>query len=264
MDVERHIAVADRGNGHHAHIELADDLLALFPGQEQFAHAQRVVAVTDLRAWRDHAWRLMSLVSPALRQRAGRLIHPHECERRLLGYALHRVVVALALGRDPLQVKIGRMDSGMPMVAGLPNVATSLSHSDDFLAIAVARDTGLIGVDIEAMDRSATLDDLASSVLHPWEALHRDELLVDAWVRKEAVLKAIGSGLSIDMNTFRCGQGTTVAGLPPATGLRTWSLRAFASRARLGIAVSAPDGVVARLEPGNVDVVSLRERVAWM
>lgn len=264
MDAERHATVADRDRIHHVHAGPVGDVLALFPEREQFARAQRVIAVTDLRAWRDHAWRLQSLVSPALRQRAERLIHPVECERRQIGYALHRVVVALALGRDPQQVNVGRMDSGMPMVAGLPNVATSLSHSDDFLAIAVARDAGLLGVDIEAMDRAAVLDDLASSVLHPWEDLGHGELLVDAWVRKEAVLKAIGSGLSIDMNTFRCAQGIAVDGLPPATGLRAWSLRAFAGRARLGIAASVPDGVLARLDPGSVDVVSLRDRVAWM
>ncbi|WP_165782484.1 4'-phosphopantetheinyl transferase family protein [Solilutibacter silvestris] len=240
-----------------------DDLLALFPTVEQFTATPRVIAITDLRAWRGQAWRLYPLVSPALRERAGRLNNPLERERRLLAYALHRMVVALALGRDADRVEVGRMASGMPMVAGLPNVATSLSHADDFLAIAVARDVGLVGVDIEAMDRVALLDGLAADVLHAQECAG-DEALIDVWVRKEAVLKAIGSGLSIDMNTFLSRQGIAVNGLPAATGLSAWSLRVFAGRARLGFSAATPDGVLVRLDPGTVDVVSLRERVAWI
>lgn len=260
MDAEHHAAVApDARQWPAAH---ADDFADVLPWDGRVAAAPRVVAVTDLQVWHDHVWSLQSLVAPALRMRAERLRDPRERARRLLAYALHRLVVAKALGRDGARVEIGRMASGMPMIAGLPNVATSLSHAGDFVAFAISRDAGMIGVDIETPERAPLLDGLAGSVLHPQE--DAGGALIDAWVRKEAVLKAIGSGLSIDMNAFRSDQGAAVAGLAAATGLRAWSLSVCAGRACLGVAAPAPDGLLLRFEPGNVDVVSLRERTMRM
>ncbi|MBS0215745.1 MAG: 4'-phosphopantetheinyl transferase superfamily protein [Proteobacteria bacterium] len=263
MDAEHRAVVAEPAGSRWFAAEHGDDFAELLPLDGRIASARRVVAISDLQVWRSQFWRLQSLVPPALHARAQRLHAPRERERRLLAYALHRLVVARVLGRDPARVEIGRMASGMPMVAGLPNVATSLSHADDFVAIAVARDAGMIGVDIEAIEHESLLNGLAGNVLHPQEA-GRGEALIDAWVRKEAVLKAVGSGLSIDMNAFRSEQGAAVAELAMATGLRAWSLRACADRARLGLAVPTLDGVLVRFEPGNVDVVSLREQVMRM
>ncbi len=263
MDAEHHAVVAEPAGSRWFVAEQGDDFAELLPLDARLASAPRVVAISDLQVWRSQFWRLQALVPPALHARAQRLHDPRERERRLLAYALHRLVIARVLGRNPARVEIGRMASGMPMVAGLPNVATSLSHTDDFVAIAVARDAGMIGVDIEAIEHESLLNGLAGSVLHPQES-DRGEALIDAWVRKEAVLKAIGSGLSVDMNAFRSGQGMAVAELAMAAGLRAWSLRTCADRARLGLAVPTLDGLLARLEPGNVDVVSLREQVMRM
>ncbi|MBW8824432.1 MAG: 4'-phosphopantetheinyl transferase superfamily protein [Xanthomonadales bacterium] len=265
MDAEHRaaVAVAEPVGSRWFVSTQTDDFAELLPLSEQLAGASRVVAITDLHVWRGQFWRLQSLVPPALRARAERLHDPRERERRLLAYALHRLMVARVLGRDPARVEIGRMASGMPMVAGLPNIATSLSHADDFVAIAVARDAGMIGVDIEAIEHESLLDGLAGSVLHPQES-DRGEALIDAWVRKEAVLKAIGSGLSVDMSAFQSRQGMAVSELAMATGLRAWSLRVCANRARLGLALPTLDGLLARFEPGNVDVVSLREQVMRM
>lgn len=263
MDAERHATVTVPAGGRWFVAEQGDDFAGLLPFDGRFATAPRVVAIGDLQVWHDHAWYLQSLVSPALRARAERLHDVRERERRLLAYALHRIIIALVLGRDPMRVEIGRMGSGMPMVAGLPNIATSLSHAGDLVAIAVARDAGMIGVDIEPVESMSLLDGLAGSVLHPQETGDGDAL-IDAWVRKEAVLKAVGSGLSIDMNTFSSRQGAAVAELALATGLRAWSMRACAGRACLGVSAPTPDGLLVRFEPGNVDVVSLREEVHRM
>ena len=263
MDAEYRAVVAEPAGSRWFVAEQGDDFAELLPLDKRIAGAQRVVAISDLQIWRSQFWLLQALVPPSLNARAQRLHDPRERERRLLAYALHRLVVARVLGRDPARVEVGRMASGMPMVAGLPNVATSLSHADDFVAIAVARDAGMIGVDIEAIEHASLLNGLAGNVLHPQES-DRDETLIDAWVRKEAVLKAIGSGLSVDMNAFRSEQGAAVTELAMAAGLRAWSLRTCADRARLGLAVPAPEGVLVRFEPGNVDVVSLREQVMRM
>lgn len=262
MDAKRAVVV-EVAESQRLPVTASEDAVAsLLPLDGRCTQAPRVVAITDLQVWHEHVWQLQSLVAPALRQRSERLRDARERERRLLAYALHRLLVAKVLGRDPARVEIGRMSSGMPMVAGLPNIATSLAHAGDLVAFAISRDAGMIGVDIETYDRVFLLDGLADSVLHPRE--RRDVSLMDAWVRKEAVLKAVGSGLSIDMNTFASNHGSEVTGLAAAAGLHAWSVRACAGRAVLGVSAPAPEGVLVRFEPGSVDVVSLREHVMRM
>ena len=267
MDAEPGVAARVAGGERLPSVAPQNGVAGLLPLDGRCSQAPRVVAITDLKVWHEHVWQLQSLVAPALRQRSERLRDARERERRLLAYALHRLLVAKVLGRETARIEIGRMSSGMPMVAGLPNIATSLSHAGDFVAFAISRDAGMIGVDVEASDHAFLLDGLADNMLHPRErsdASPPNVLLMDAWVRKEAVLKAVGSGLSIDMNTFASGQGCEVSGLATANGLRAWSVRACGGRVVLGVAAPEPDGLLVRFEPGSVDVVSLREHVMRM
>jgi 4'-phosphopantetheinyl transferase len=77
----------------------------------------------------------------------------------------------------------------------------NVSHSGDVLLLAFAR-FGPVGVDVE-VPRQLACDDLAAAVLSATElrrylktdAAARPRLLLAAWTRKEAVLKAMGTGI---------------------------------------------------------------------
>ena len=85
----------------------------------------------------------------------------------------------------------------------------NVSHCEELLAIGVA--SCALGVDLERVREAAELDRLAEDVLSPeerWllkgpEDADGGEGFYLAWTAKEATLKGLGLGLSIDPRTVR-------------------------------------------------------------
>ena len=82
-----------------------------------------------------------------------------------------------------------------------PGLEFNLSHSDSLAAL-VASEAGPVGVDLEPLDRAPTLLGCEDSFCHPTELAELPEpaelrglALLELWTAKEALLKAIGTGL---------------------------------------------------------------------
>jgi 4'-phosphopantetheinyl transferase len=97
----------------------------------------------------------------------------------------------------------------------------SLSHSDDWALAGFARGRA-IGVDLEAIRAIADYRDLAESNFAPAETAALLRLQLDqqidgffaCWTRKEAYVKALGIGFSLDPSTF-------VVRVEPSEGVET-------------------------------------------
>lgn len=123
----------------------------------------------------------------------------HEKRRRsfLLGRATLRLMMSELSGLAPDDVNISIEENGSLTSPDTPWYI-SLAHSGDE-AVAVASH-GLVGVDLEvSSDRD---DDLLTYITHTNERtlidplpLDREEKLLLCWTAKEAVLKALGTGL---------------------------------------------------------------------
>jgi 4'-phosphopantetheinyl transferase len=173
-----------------------------------------------------------------------------------LGYALHRLLLGQALGMDPMAVPLWRDAAGCPRV-GDNLVHTSLSHAGDWIALAVSR-IGPVGVDIEPLVRMDLLPEMAEAICThsehaAIEALALDQrgrALLALWVRKEALLKAAGTGLSVEMNSFDAPEGRV--GAMPVLGRGAW-LEMLETGSACLAALASPAGVpaaVAWLSPG--------------
>lgn len=115
------------------------------------------------------------------------------------------------------QVEVVLRDDGLPV----PHV--SLTRAGPLIAVAVS-DVGRVGVDVESCAAVAAAR-LADVALSPAErAAHRRRspdqrttALARSWVRKEAVLKALGTGLRVDpalLDTHRRTAALPGRGLP--------------------------------------------------
>ncbi|WP_446226113.1 4'-phosphopantetheinyl transferase family protein [Nocardia sp. IBHARD005] len=132
--------------------------------------------------------------------------------------ALLRAVVADHLGCDDSEIGIhtepGRPPHARRHTAPAP-VAISLSHTGDTLAVAVVN-SGTVGIDIEASDRPIYTPTFAAAVAHPRELAQlahlepgeRNTALVALWTMKESVLKARGTGLTVDPRRICVGLPT--------------------------------------------------------
>lgn len=154
----------------------------------------------------DDEFLLMSLpddeVNRANRFRLARHRHTFCVAHSLLRTVLHRRV-----GCKPEELTFEYGPQGKPTLPGGP--AFNLSHTNSEILLGVT-DAGRIGVDIEQCSDVPDLDDLAQMCFSDLEmnqyqttaSARRISCFYRGWTRKEALIKALGGGLSVDLKAF--------------------------------------------------------------
>ncbi|MCQ4209077.1 4'-phosphopantetheinyl transferase family protein [Streptomyces longispororuber] len=143
------------------------------------------------------------------RRRAAAFRQDRHRTRYVAAHLALRGILGERLGRPPGAVRFVRLPCpdcgrphGRPALADVPGPHFSLSHSGDLALVAVA--DAPVGADIEALPTPETADEL-TVVLHPREQAELAALaspserclaVARTWVRKEAYLKGIGTGLA--------------------------------------------------------------------
>lgn len=107
--------------------------------------------------------------------------------------------------------RCGDRSHGKPVLQH-PSLHTSRSYAGGMLAVAVST-AGPVGVDVEQVSGTA-FDGFAEVALAPDERDGTPSERTRAWTRKEAVLKARGTGLSVDPRTVDVRRDR-VPGRPP-------------------------------------------------
>ena len=190
------------------------------------AHAAR-----EAEAW---AW-----LDEEERARWQRYQHDGTRRRFALCRAALRAVLCRQIGCCNEQLAFGAADRGKPyaVVQGeAAPVSFNISHSGAHGLIAVA-EAGRLGVDVEERRTPRHLDGLIETVLGPDEraelALARGcrklHLFFNFWTIKEALIKALGLGLAMDMSrleipaAMRHGKTTSIFQFPHIPTVR-WRL----------------------------------------
>jgi 4'-phosphopantetheinyl transferase len=137
------------------------------------------------------------------------------------GLAL-REVLARYLDEDPAGIELRRGEHGKPALADPSSpLRFNLSHSGDLALIAVTQGRE-VGIDIECIRPRRDLPGLAKRALDPAAlatvrsapADERAAAFHQAWTRREAIAKCLGTGLGAPLPLSR----VTVATLYPAPG----------------------------------------------
>jgi 4'-phosphopantetheinyl transferase len=181
------------------------------PGPQQAESAAAIDVWSVLVDDEEVARRGLPLIPPTERRRLS-LLAPLHRHRHICAHIAARVLASAALGgRAPAQTLI-RTSGGRLALAAAPDTRfdISLAHAGASAAIAISR-CGAVGVDlepisplIESEERRLARYSLAESEWTHWVRADpelRTRLLTQAWTRKEAVLKALGLGLSGDVRS---------------------------------------------------------------
>jgi 4'-phosphopantetheinyl transferase len=146
--------------------------------------------------------------------RAARFVFERDRRRYLAAHAGLRELLAARTGVSPQALVFEEGPFGKPALTLPARCAFNMSHSEDVALVALAdADVGEIGVDVEML---RDMPDATALARQNFSASENDELSATAsddqalafllgWTRKEACLKAIGSGLSIAPNIFTAG-----------------------------------------------------------
>jgi 4'-phosphopantetheinyl transferase len=162
----------------------------------------------------------LDLLDDAERERAAAFAHATDRRRYVLAHAALRREVGEVTGVAPATLRILRAPClscggphGKPVTDG---VHFSLSRSGDWAAIAIDP-VAAVGIDLEIRQGDDLLEPLRSTVLACGE--DSDDLL-RTWVRKEALLKLSGAGLTRSMTTLRADDASVRdLSLPASSGL---------------------------------------------
>lgn len=114
-----------------------------------------------------------------------------------------REILGRALGLPSAEVPLILSETGKPELAPPHgHLHFNLSHCDG-LALVALSENGPVGIDLEPRDRAASLLECETSFCHPDEIValpahpaKRAPQLLRIWTAKEAILKALGTGLS--------------------------------------------------------------------
>lgn len=168
-----------------------------------------------------HAWRVelagaapsaaAACLAPDEVARARRFAFERDRRRYVRARSALRRILAGYLGVAPADVALAYSLHGKPRLAAPAPLGFNVSHSGDHALVAVSR-AAQVGVDIEVVDRSRATLELARDVFTADEvaqlATHAGGVALPfftCWTRKEAYLKAIGLGLTIDPRTVHVG-----------------------------------------------------------
>lgn len=156
----------------------------------------------------------LACLSPLELARAERFVFDRDSRRYLAARCALRERLARHLGITAAGLSLAEGPFGKPYLAQVPACHFNLSHSEDWALIGIS-DASAIGVDIEMLRPMSDAVSLAQSHFTPSElaafmaldGASRDAAFLRVWTRKEACLKAIGTGLSVAPNELEVGLG---------------------------------------------------------
>lgn len=135
-------------------------------------------------------------------ERATRFRFAEDANRWACYRAQLRILLGQTLQIPPLEVPLELTAQGKPRLSTPHHqLHFNLSHCADLGLLIVCRN-GPVGVDLESLDRAKDLANCESTFCHPAEIARlpepgagRNSQLLEIWTAKEALLKALGTGL---------------------------------------------------------------------
>lgn len=162
-----------------------------------------------------------AILSPAERERAGRFIHEADRRRSAAAHAALRQLLAAECRCPPDRLQFSVGWAGKPHLRVPASGSFNLSHSGDVALLLWDPEGHEWGIDLEVQRPIEDRDAVAQRVFTPAECealeraaqagLDRDRTFLQVWARKEACLKALGTGFSLEPSTFAAGLGPAQA-----------------------------------------------------
>lgn len=176
----------------------------MFPRED--IHVFRAEVAAQPRGWRPE---ILSVLTDEERARHARFLREEDAAMFALCRGMLRFVLARGLGAAPQALAFENGPFGKPRLADArhAHVRFNVSHSGGVVLVALAVERE-IGVDIEAVRPIDDLAELARSTfsMSEWRAIasapDETSAFFATWARKEAVVKAVGLGLSLPLDAF--------------------------------------------------------------
>lgn len=212
----------------------------------------------------ENACRLEPLLSPDEIQRAYRFRFAEHRRRFIIARGCLRQLLGAYLELPAHEIFFTYSREGKPSLDARhkSDVRFNVSHSGELAAFGFAQGRQ-IGIDVEMIRRDVEVDEIPKRFFSPAEQKMLDSLegeekyqgFFRCWTRKEAFVKAIGSGLSLPLRDF------DVSLLPgkPAELLATRPDASLAAQWSMASLDLGQDSAAAVIVEGDLDELDIRE-----
>lgn len=164
-------------------------------------------------------------------EKANRFYQEIDKNRFIISRAILKIILANYTKLDPKKITFEYRANKKPYLASDTGLFFNVSHSEDYVLIAVSHNE--IGIDIEYsakdFDFESILFDVFSNdeILAIQNTMDKKEAFYTSWTRKEALAKALGKGIDDDFKFIPCSSGhhTLDSGLLKTT--KNWQVHNF-------------------------------------
>jgi len=194
-------------------------------------------------------WQVCGLADAALLERCRTYLSPDELKRAdrfavapphqqfVVARATLRVLLGLALNTDPRDLEFAIGQFGKPSLKH-HDIEFNVSHSGDVVLVAIGGQLPL-GVDVEVEKQHRDFLRLANRFFAPGEVerlksvseSERTAAFYRCWTRKEAYLKARGTGITLGLDNFEVAflpdEREAVVRTPPNDAPENWNVFAI-------------------------------------
>ena len=167
---------------------------------------------------------------PQETERAKRYLQARDRNRFIISRGALRIILAGYLNKQPSLIEFEMGANKKPLALKDTPLHYNVSHSGDWIAIAVANTP--VGVDVEQLDPTFDYLDIIAEYFSPDEAKYISWKTIPAfrsllWTRKEALTKATGKGLDDDLKFIPALNGEHAAEPGLLRSTSGWQVNSF-------------------------------------
>lgn len=141
------------------------------------------------------------------RTQANKFSNPILKSRYIIAHGRLREILAGYLNIQAQNLIFNQLEHGKPYLVDYPELSFNLSHTNDFMAVAVVKKNCQLGIDIETIRQRSSFSALVERCfsikeIEYWQQLSNTEKILQFyqfWTRKEAFVKATGLGISLGL-----------------------------------------------------------------
>jgi len=174
--------------------------------------------------------RLTAIMHPEEIERANKYFHTKDKNRHIVCHGVLRIILGKYLNISPVLVEFGIGTNQKPFVKNSNTIRYNISHSGDYILIAIANDE--VGADIEIINKDFDYQDIIGEHFNNEEInfIKHDnsaERFFMLWTRKEALLKATAKGLDDDLKLICSLDGTHLISGKTISTKNDWEINSF-------------------------------------
>jgi len=159
-------------------------------------------------------------------------LHPKHQFHFLVSHAACRDILGRYTNTPAKQITYKKNSHGKPALNHDHPVYFNLSHSHDFAALAISCHSE-IGIDVEYLKSKPHWEKIAKRFFTKTEVSYlldqpkenQESFFFQIWTRKEAYIKAIGTGLSTSLSSFDVTASKTIKPLNSTKSNASWYLQ---------------------------------------